>query len=178
MSLARTISTLSHSSSIRPVNTTRCCSPARCTCRRNVDLSGPSPTISSRASGTRDKTECHAAIAKAWPFVACSAPLMLTTGAPSGILSLWGSRPGPGLHVSRSIPLRNTRHEGRLRYLAANCSSAASETNIRAVLRLAAQAQSRSLSASRPPPCCGWLYRVHTLGRAARRAATGTRVDA
>jgi hypothetical protein len=177
MSLARTISALSHSSSIRPANTTRCCSPARCTCRRNVDLSGPSPTIRSRASGTRDKTECHAAIANAWPFVARSAPLMLTTGAPPGILSLWGSRPGPGLQVSRSIPLRNTHQEGRLRYLAANCSSAASETNIRARLRLAAEAQSRSFSASRPPPCCGRLYRVHTLGRAARRAATGTRVD-
>ena len=178
MSLARTMSTLSDSSSIRPANTTRSCSPARCTCRRNVALSGPSPTISSRASGTRDKTECHAAIAKAWPFVARNAPVMLTTGAPSGILSLRGSRPGPGLHVSRSIPLRNTRHEGRLRYLAANCSSAASETNIRARLRLAAEAQSRSLSASRPPPCCGRPYRVQTLGRAAKRAATGTKVDA
>jgi len=177
MWLARTISTLSHSSSIRPANRTRCCSPARCTCRRNVALSGPSPIISSRASGMCDKTECHAAIAKAWPFVARNAPLILTTGAPSGILSLWGSRPGPGVHVSRSIPLGSTRQEGRLRYLAANCLSAASETNISARLRLAAEAQSRSLSASRPPPCCGKLYKVHTLGRAARRAATGTRVD-
>jgi hypothetical protein len=177
MSLARTIFTLSPSSSIRPANTTRCCSPARCTCRRKVARSGPSPTISSRASGTRDKTECHAAIAKAWPFVARNAPLMLTTGAPLGILTWWGSRPGPGLHVSTSIPLRNTHHEGRLLYLAANCLRAASETNIRVRLRLAAEAQSRSLSASLPPLCCGRLYKVHTLGRAASRAATGTRVD-
>ena len=177
MWLARTISTFSHSSSIRPANTTRCCSPARCTCRRNVILSGPSPTISSRASGMCDRTVCHAAIAKAWPFVARNAPLILTTGAPSGIRSLWGSRPGPGLHVSRSIPLGSTRHEGRLRYLAANCLSAASETNISARLRPAAEAHSRSLSASLPPPCCGRLYKVHTLGRAARRAATGTKVD-
>ena len=147
MSLALTMSTLSRSSSILPANTTRCCSPARCTCRRNVALSGPSPTMSSRASGTRDRTECHAAIAKAWPFVARKAPLMLTTGAPAGILSLRGSRPGAGLHVSRSIPLRNTHHEERRRYLTANCSSAASETNISARLRLAAEAQSRSLSA-------------------------------
>ena len=170
MSLALTMSTLSRSSSILPANTTRCCSPARCTCRRNVALSGPSPTMSNRASGVRDKTECHAAIANAWPFVARSAPVKLTTGAPSGILSLRGSRPGPGRHISRSIAFGNTHHECRLRYFAANWLSAASDTNIRARLRPANDAQSRSLSASRPPPCCGRVYSVHTLGRSARRA--------
>ena len=177
MSLARTMFTLSNSSSIRPANTTRSLSPARCTCCRNVAFSGPSPTISSRASGTRDKTECHAAIAKAWPFVARNAPVMLTTGAPAGILSLRGSRPGPGLHVSRSTPLRNTRHEGRLRYRSRKLLKCSLRNEYESRLRLAAEAQSRSFSASRPPPCCGRPYRVQTLGRAARRAATGTKVD-